>query len=188
MSDSAALRRWCAGTILAGLAVVLGAVLAPVHLPVERDDPDSSGTVPPGAPESAPEDLGAFVANRRWGVSLREVREAEAAKAAPAMPAEIAVSPEPSVHPALAKMGFVGLIVTNDRSAVLLASPGGGVDRFVPGDTLPDGRTLVSVTDNSLTLRGDGLPEEVLSLFPRVGADVPADERGGDAGGSRPAE
>ena len=188
MSDSAALRRWCAGSILACLAVVLGAVLAPVHLPVERDDPDSSGALPPGAPESAHEDLGAFVANRRWGVSLREVREAEAAKAAPATPAETAVTPEPSIHPALAKMGFVGLIVTNDQSAVLLASPGGGVARFLPGDTLPDGRTLVSVTDNSLTLRGDGLPEEVLSLFPRVGAAAPAGERGGNTGGSRPAE
>ena len=64
-------------------------------------------------------------------------------------------------------MGFVGLIVTRDQSAVLLASPDGGVARFAPGDTLPDGRTLVSVTNNRLTLRGDGLHEEELSLLLR---------------------
>ena len=51
---------------------------------------------------------------------------------------------------------------------MLLETPQGGVARFAPGDALPDGRTLVSVTDNSLTLKGDDLPEEVLTLFPPV--------------------
>ena len=85
-------------------------------------------------------------------------------------------------------MGFVGLIVTQEPSAVLLASPDGGVARFAPGDTLPDGRTLVSVTDNSLTLRGEDLREEVLSLFPRVRLEPPAGDCGDTIGGSRSAQ
>ena len=89
--------------------------------------------------------------------------EAERAKRA-----EAAGQAEDALNPALAKMGFVGLIVTEGRSAVLLEAPEGGVARYAPGDTLPDGRTLVSVTDNSLTLKGDDSPEEVLTLFPPV--------------------
>ena len=99
---------------------------------------------------------------------MREILEAEAARAREAEEAG-----QPGINPVLAKMGFVGLIVTGDRSAVLLASPEGGVGRFAPGDTLPDGRTLVSVTDNSLTLKGDGRSEEVLTLFPPVRAEPP---------------
>ena len=65
-------------------------------------------------------------------------------------------------------MGYVGLIVAGDESAVLLKSPKGGVVRMAPGDVLPDGRTLVSVTGNSITLKAGDLPEEVLTLFPRA--------------------
>ena len=173
------------------MTAVLAALAMPVHPPEEREDTDSLSVLPPDVPEAAHEDLDAFVANRRWGVSLQEIRDAEAAKARPAAPAEPARAAEPaapSINPALAKMGFVGLIVTRDQSAVLLASPDGGVARFAPGDTLPDGRTLVSVTDNSLKLRGDGPHEEVLSLFPRVRTEPPAGGRGDAAGGSRSAE
>ena len=191
MNDSAAFRRWSGGALLACMTAVLAALSMPVHPPEGREDTDSLSVLPPDVPETAPEDLDAFVANRRWGVSLQEVREAEAAKARPAAPAQPARAAEPAapaINPALAKMGFVGLIVTGDQSAVLLASPDGGVARFVPGNTLPDGRTLVSVTDNRLTLRGDGLHEEVLSLFPRVRAEPPAGDRGDATGGSRSAE
>ena len=73
-------------------------------------------------------------------------------------------------------MGFVGLIVTRDRRAVLLESPEGGVTRFTPGDTLPDGRVLVSVADNRLTLQGGDASEEVLELFPRI-RRAPAEPR-----------
>ena len=191
MNGTAAIRRWCGGALLACFTAVLAALAVPVDPPEGREDTDSLRVLPSGALETAPEDLAAFVASRRWGVSLQEVWEAEAAKAKPAAPTEIAETTEPaepSINPALAKMGFVGLIVTKERSAVLLASPDGGVARFAPGDTLPDGRTLVSVTDNSLTLRSEDLREEVLSLFPRVRMEPPAGDRGDTAGGSRSAE
>ena len=191
MNDSAAFRRWGGGALLACMTAVLAALAMPVHLPEGREDTDSLSVLPPDVPETAPEDLDAFVANRRWGVSLREIRDAEAAKARPAAPAEPARAVEPAapaINPALAKMGFVGLIVTRDQSAVLLASPDGGVARFAPGDILPDGRTLVSVTDNRLTLQGEDLREEVLSLFPRARTEPPAGDRGDTAGGSRSAE
>ena len=63
--------------------------------------------------------------------------------------------------------------------AVLLALPEGEIVRMLPGDTLPDGRILVSVADNSLTLQGEGMPAEVLTLFPRL----PAGPASGDPEG-----
>ena len=165
-------RRWWGGALLACLAAVLAALTMPVHLPQGSGNTDSLSSLPADTAESAPEDLGAFLDSRRWGASLREILEAEAEKARQAeRPA--------SVNPALAKMGFVGLIVTRGESAVLLEAPEGGVARFAPGDTLPDGRTLVSVTDNSLTLKGEDSSEEMLTLFPPVrpepsiGDDIP---------------
>ena len=188
MNGTAAIRRWCGGALLACFTAVLAALTVPVHLPEGREETGSLSVAPSGTPETAPEDLAAFVASRRWGVSLQEVWEAEAAKARPAEPAETDEPAEPSINPALAKMGFVGLIVTKEQSAVLLASPDVGIARFAPGDTLPDGRTLVSVADNSLTLRSEDLREEVLFLFPRVRMEPPAGDRGDTAGGSRSAE
>ena len=65
-------------------------------------------------------------------------------------------------------------------------SPDGTVARFATGDALPDGRTLGSVTGDSRTLKGggDGLPEEVPTLLPRIRAEPPAGgDTGGDTGG-----
>ena len=72
-----------------------------------------------------------------------------------------------------------------DKLAVLLALPEGDVVRMLPGDTLPDGRILVSATDNDLTLRSDDGRSEVLTLFPPLPAEpVPAtaSESGAQAG------
>ena len=155
-------RRWggrlpaCAALLF---LAVLAALAAPVRLPEGAAMRDPSDVLPEPVAEAAPEDLRAFLASRRWGVSLDELREA----AAPPEPPE-----EPAVDPALAEMGYVGLIVVNGRTAVLLTSPEGGVARVAPGDVLPDGRVLASVTDNSLTIKGEGMPEEVLTLFPSV--------------------
>lgn len=154
--------RWWSGGLLAWVAAVLVALQAPVRLPEGGASVDPPGALPAPAADAAPEDLDAFLAMRRWGVSLNEHREAAAA------PAEPPGQEEPAVNPILAEMGYVGLIVERDRSAVLLASPEGEVARLAPGDTLPDGRILVSVTGNSLTLKVEGRPEEVLTLFPRV--------------------
>ena len=156
-------RRWWGGRLPACAALllltVLAALAAPVRLPEGAAARDPSDVLPEPVAEAAPEDLRAFLASRRWGVSLDELREAAAPPPEP--PEE-----EPAAHPALAEMGYVGLIVANGRSAVLLASPEGGVARVAPGGTLPDGRVLVSVTGNRLTLKGEGMPEEVLTLFP----------------------
>ena len=172
-------RRQWGGALLACFVAVLAALAMPVHLPEGSEQTDSLNILPGNAAETAPEDLDAFLASRRWGISLQEIRDADAAKARQAEQTE---PNESSINPALAKMGFVGLIVTKDQSAVLLEAPGGGVARFAPGDTLPDGRTLVSVTDNSLTLKGDGLPEEVLTLFPRIQRESLAVGSGDDGG------
>jgi len=158
-------RRWWAGALLACLAAVFAALAMPVSQPRGSGTTDTLNALPEHAGGSAHEDLGAFLDNRRWGASLREILEAEAERARKAREAE---QLQPAVNPVLAQMGFVGLIVTGGRSEVLLESPEGGVARYTPGDALPDGRTLVSVTDNSLTLKGDDTPEEVLTLFPRI--------------------
>ena len=154
-------RRW-AGATLAGFAAVLAALQMPVHLPEAATATDPSDLLPEEVAEAVPEDLDAFLASRRWGVSLNELREASAAPVEPSEPEER------SVNPILVEMGYVGLIAANGQSAVLLASPEGGVLRMEPGDLLPDGRTLVAVDDNSLTLKGEGQPAEVLTLFPRA--------------------
>ena len=158
-------RRWWGAGLAACLAAVLAALAIPVPPPQGSAGTDSWSALPADTAESGPEDLSAFLDSRRWGASLREILEAEAEKA---RQAQEAAQPKSAINPALAKMGFVGLIVTRGESAVLLEAPEGGVTRFVPGDTLPDGRTLVSVTDNSLTLKGEDRPKEVLTLFPRV--------------------
>ena len=161
-------RRWgralpvCAALIVLVVLVVLAALGAPVRLPEAGAARDPSDVLPEEVAEAVPEDFGAFLASRRWGVSLNELREASAPPAEPSEPEER------TVNPVLVEMGYVGLIAANGRSAVLLASPEGGVLRMEPGDLLPDGRTLVAVDDNRLILKGEGQPAEVLTLFPRA--------------------
>lgn len=161
--------RRAAVVLLAGGATVAAALAMPVTLPEAGRTAGPGDLLPEAWSEPEPEDLGAFLESRRWGVFVEE---------------KVAEEPpppdEPALNPALARMGFVGLIVSGDESAVLLESPEGGITRVAPGETLPDGRVLVSVTDNHLTLKGEGVPEEVLTLFPPVPA-APLD--GGDAGG-----
>ena len=161
--------RRAAVVLLAGGATLAVALAMPVTLPEAGRTAESGDVLPEALPGPEPEDLGAFLESRRWGVFAEEKAEEE-----PPPPEE------PALNPALAKMGFVGLIVSGDESAVLLESPEGGITRVAPGETLPDGRTLVSVADNHLTLKGEGVPEEVLTLFPPVPA-VLLD--GSDAGG-----
>ena len=45
-----------------------------------------------------------------------------------------------------------------------------GHTRLTGGDSLPDGRTLLEVTDNDLTLEDADGRRETLVLFPRVSA------------------
>ena len=153
--------RFWSASVLAGAAVVAAALTMPVRVSETVANADPSVVLPDAVVEAAPEDLGAFLAIRRWGAPPEEEKE-------PAPPEEAA----PALNPVLAEMGFVGLIAVQDELAVLLALPEGDIVRMLPGDTLPDGRTLVSVSDNSLTLAGAGQPEEVLTLFPRLPAEA----------------
>ena len=178
------------GTAIAVGAAILATVLAAYAIPPGVSGGDAATDGPGGLagnlPVAVPEDLSAFVGSVRWGVSLEEVLETVAAE-------NLA---RPGLNPALRRMGFLGLIETGDAIAVLLASPeldGGGIIQLAPGDTLPDGRVLTSVTDNSITLTssseaagGSADPEdsggagtnasgghkEVLLLFPRGESDL----------------
>ena len=160
--------------MLATGAVIAAALAMPVRLPEGTAATDVAERLPEAHPEVAPEDLGAFLEIRRWGPP-------------PAEPAPVEEA-EPTLNPVLAEMGFVGLIAVQDERAVLLALPEGGIVRMLPGDTLPDGRTLVSVSDNSLTLEAEGGPAEVFTLFPPLPAapappPAPAGPEEGEEGG-----
>ena len=153
--------RLCGGALLAAGAVIAAALAMPVPLSEGVAATDPAERLPEAPFEAAPEDLGAFLEIRRWGPP-------------PAAPEPEAVEEAtPALNPILAEMGFVGLIAVQDERAVLLALPEGEIVRMLPGDTLPDGRILVSVADNSLTLAGEGGPAEVLTLFPRLPAPGP---------------
>ncbi len=151
---------------LGALAVVLlAALLIPVGLPDANATGDWGPTLADSRVEAVqPEDLSAFLASRRWGVVLQDlIDEAAAAAAASALAAQ-----EFEMTQKLAEIGFVGLMVEPREYAVLLVLPDGKISRLAGGDTLPDGRALVSVTDNSLTLEESDGQQEVLPLFPRV--------------------
>ena len=170
------------GTAIAVCAAILATVLVAFLIPVGVSGGDAAMDGRSGLAgeisAAAPEDLSAFVASDRWGISLEDVLETVAAEERAGR----------GLNPALRRMGFLGIIETGDYIAVILAGPvldGGGIVQLAPGDTLPDGRVLAAVTDNSITLtssaggsaelpdggenRADvaGAHQEVLLLFPR---------------------
>ena len=170
------------GTAVAIGAAILATVLAAFAIPPGMPGDDAATDRPGGfsgeLPAAVPEDLSAFVSSDRWGISLEELLEAAAAE-------NLA---RRGLNPDLRRMGFLGLMEAGDATAVLLADPdldGGGIIQLAPGDTLPDGRVLTSVTDNSITLTsspegaggsadtddgggtGTDAHQEVLLLFPR---------------------
>ena len=151
-------RRWAtgAGALLGTTALLAIAIPVSVHdAAVAQDrtvDDVPAGTAVPQ------EDLTAFLDTKRWGRSLREI-QAELADAKGVVAG--------GINPVLAEMGYVGLIVTEDRYAMLLTLPDGKVARHALGDLTPDGRTVSALTDNTLTLTGSDDTEQVLELFPR---------------------
>ena len=170
------------GTAIAIGVAILATVLAAFVIPPGVSEGDAATDGPGGfsgsLPAAVPEDLSTFVGSKRWGVSLKDVLEEAAA-------ADLA---RRGLNPALRAMGFLGLMEAGDDTAVLLADPdldGGGIIQLAPGDTLPDGRVLTAVTDNSITLTrnpegaggsadptdgggtGTEAYQKVLLLFPR---------------------
>lgn len=159
--------RW----LLAALACCVtaaAAYLTPVHVrkPVEAVRPTTvDAQLTEVTPIPAVEDLGPLLASRRWGAVNSLPRDA-------VEPIASTPSPAPTMNPELQKINFVGLITVQNQHSVLLTVPNVGIERFVAGDRLPDGRMLVSVTSDSLTIKADGLPEEELFLFPSVPNDA----------------
>ena len=176
------------GAAIAIGAAVLATVLAAFAIPpgVSGGDATTNGAIGLAGDltPAPPEDLSRFIGSDRWGISLEEVLEDVAAENLSRR----------GLNPVLRRMGFLGLIEVGDATAVLLADPeldGGGIIQLAPGDTLPDGRVLTSVTDNSITLTsnpagltatesgtdpepgnaGTGTRQEVLLLFPRGETD-----------------
>ena len=109
---------------------------------------------------SGNEDLSSFRESRRWGISLNEIIEIAG------------IADQRSVNPILQQMGYVGLIRTENRHEVLLLMPDGNTQRLTLGDNLPDGRELIAIDDNSLTLRDADENSEVLMLFPELTSDT----------------
>lgn len=177
------------GGVAAGLvccttvAMALATPVRPPAPPLTAPPAPLPGLSTEVAAVAAREELGAFLESTRWGDHGPKTRK----PVAPAAP------PAPTTNPELAKMNYVGLITIHDQRTVLLEVPEVGVVRYIPGDRLPDGRVLVSVTDDSLTLRADGRRDEVLMLFPTIennaDNDVPkpgrTGMRAGGAEGSR---
>ena len=104
------------------------------------------------------EGLADFRTMSRWGTDIQSVEEAQNATAAGA---SLGLNPE------LVKLGFIGLTLTATEHSVVLTHPEGHTIHLTDGDALPDGRTLISVTENALTLEGATGERETLVLFPR---------------------
>ena len=121
------------------MTVALGAlalvVLAALTIPVRVESTATAGGLGqdlarPALEAVQAEDLGLFVASRRWDVVLQDLLDEAARKAAEAAAAaagQIVITPE------LAKIGFVGLMVEPDEYAVLLVLPGGKISRLAGG-------------------------------------------------------
>lgn len=147
-----------------GLLACAATVLAAGALPLPTPRPGLAGDGPglrvgKDLPTLAPEDLNFFLDSRRWGgATLQEVQQ-RAAKAEAAAAGRRAID----------KVGLVGLINVEDRRAALIQLPDGSVARFVPGDTLSDGRRMKTATKGTVTLEGNEEGQtEVLALFPPI--------------------
>ena len=124
-----------------------------------------------------------FLAMARWGKPAYDPEAARlAAEEAARLAAERAAAAG-GINPKLAELGVIGISTTVDSRAVLLTKPDGDHERLTVGETLPDGRTLVSVTANTVVLEDAAGRRESLLLFLRhggvvVAGEVPADEEG----------
>ena len=171
--------------LLGGVAAIAVTAAAALALPVEVADGGATAArdalpAPPPA-LAAEESLTAFLASRRWGVSLAEADAARAADRAAQLEQAAGAA-------ALSRIGFVGVsgatrigadgVSEWSERVVLLALPDGGIARLAAGDSLPDGRRLVAIAANALTLAAAGR-EETLRLFPAAAGAPPPPRSGG---------
>ena len=142
------------------LALCLAAVIAGFAWPVARPQPptaDVDWLAEPPPAKAGSEDLSAFLASQRWGISLAAADRAAAGVAQPAA----------GINPELAALGFVGVTAIGDAFAALVVADGVTV-RLRAGDALADGQTLAAIDANTATLRTPSGEERVLVLFPPV--------------------
>ena len=162
--------RWPAVPILmATLVVAIAGLVIPVDTSAGTSE-RASRPLSDQASDSAPaEDLTGFLAIDRWG--------------APATHEEVEQVEEPvdpaGLNPALQGIGFIGVTFMEDEYAVLLdlsavtrQDPQGtqtelqaGLVRLEAGESLPDGRRLVAVSPDSLTLGNHDGGQEEHQLF-----------------------
>lgn len=154
------------------LAVSIATMLAALALPVPRPGPEivkGSHGIPDGIEirTPAPRDLRVFLESRRWGDdSLQDVQQRAAGAEAGA-----------AKRQAGAEVRLVGLTMMKDRHVSLIRFPDGAIARFLPGDRLPDGRSVKLATNTTLTLEGiEDTRTEVLNLFPTIPAESPPAE------------
>lgn len=150
--------------LLAAIAFAVIGLLLPPRSTDASGGPGLDGSQS-AAPLAPPEDLADFRTLSRWGTSIQSVEDAQTGAVD---------QPASGLNPELVKLGFIGLSRSADEIAVLLTHPDGHT-RLTGGDTLPDGRTLLAVTDNDLTLEDADGRRETLVLFPRVSATDPDD-------------
>ena len=150
--------------LMAVVFAVVGTALPPFS---------SSGAVGPGLDSSRSmaqlvpvEDLAAFRTMSRWGSDIQSLDTQNAG-------ADDGTSS--GLNPELVKLGFIGLTLTAAENTVLLTRPDGHTLHLTDGDSLPDGRTLVSVTDNALTLEDATGSRETLVLVPRRSSEQTTD-------------
>lgn len=151
-----ATRRW---PLAPAMALCLASAVAGIALPVARPSPSVADEADPlgGMPsaEAGGEDLSAFLASRRWGISLAEAQPAASTAAAT------------GINPLLAALGFVGVSVHGGAFAALVVADG-AVVRLTAGAALPDGQTLAAVDRNTVAIRAPDGTQRVLVLFPSV--------------------
>jgi len=140
-----------------GIAVLVGLAgfAPPLGTPTLSDAPTFA--VAHNATVAGAEDLEGFLYIRRWGMPAEFVSKKEDES-------------DPGLNPELRKLGFIGITTSESETAVRLTHPEDGFVRLVRGDALPDGRVIVSVTANALTLMDQSGQRETLLLFPRQSA------------------
>ena len=146
--------------LVPALAACLAAAIAGLAWPVARPpvpEADVDWLAAPPPANAGNEDLSAFLASERWGISLAEAGRAAAGAAQPAA----------GINPALAALGFVGVTAIGDAFAALVVADG-RIVRLRAGDALAEGQTLAAIDANTATLRTPSGEERVLVLFPPV--------------------
>lgn len=152
--------------VIWGVTLLL-ALIWPISVPHKSRNEILSRGMNPTSLESLQKDgLEDFASLRRWGKSLREIQMETATRSGNTR----------RLNPELEKIGFIGLILAGDLKKVLLQLAPEEIRRFQIGETIPDGRILTQIENNSLTLDSNDGKSEILLLFPEAPKDGAPEE------------